>query len=269
MSKIKTFVVTTLITYATCLNAGDNQDQIDLINRRVSNIARTGDERFEQMDNRLQNIERRLSEVENRVCVNIPEIARGHEDIYKRFINGSVIYKNDDGEEISIPIKDWIDLNTLEGTVRLDKYGCTEAEKRLTISFGYHRRNDYTGKIEIWIVPRFVISRSASGEISHLQDAIHTSNWPISKDSIGVFSRWGNWENLQWFDFIHEGINKLSGKNLHKLDEDSTMYCRFSRAISVLGRLGKTGSFMHESDQEWKKYAKKITFHFPELGQLE
>jgi V8-like Glu-specific endopeptidase len=86
----------------------------------------------------------------------IPDIARGHEEIYQRFIRGKLVYKpNKDGRGmVEVPISSLI--NPLEGTFDLSAFGDTS--RYISIHTGYKRgkipAND--GKLEIWACPKFL-----------------------------------------------------------------------------------------------------------------
>ena len=68
----------------------------------------------------------------------IPDIARGYEDIYLRFIKGKLIYKPDQETDIGrIEIPFGVLPNPLEGTFDLSE--CGDAGKYLSVSTGYRK----------------------------------------------------------------------------------------------------------------------------------
>jgi hypothetical protein len=92
----------------------------------------------------------------------VPEIARGHEEFYRLFINGKLIYKKGQPDQVELPFSGL--SNLLAGTFDLSP--CGDAAKHLSISTGYCRADNPANadKVEICIMPRFLIEKSLARE---------------------------------------------------------------------------------------------------------
>jgi V8-like Glu-specific endopeptidase len=86
----------------------------------------------------------------------IPDIARGHEELYRKFLNGKLVYKpNDDGTGmVEVPISSL--ANPLEGTFDLSAFGDTG--RYISIHTGYKKGKiaANSSKLEIWACPKFL-----------------------------------------------------------------------------------------------------------------
>jgi|GEM_PF-5925720 len=130
------------------------------------------------------------------VEVIIPEIARGYEDIYKRFLKSVLIYKpNEKSDEgiVEIPISSL--SNPLDETFDLSR--CGDVEKYLSISTGYKKgkKLENSGKTEIWIVPKFIVEQKLKGWFSWFTSAQYFQD--IMDDwvsPVGIFFTHGGWE---------------------------------------------------------------------------
>ena len=115
----------------------------------------------------------------------VPDIARGYEDVYLRFIRGKLIYKTGGFfiKTIEIPILSL--SNPLEGTFDLSR--CGDVGKYLSISTGYRKSKISTNnyKVEVWIVPKFIMEQSLGTSANHFDDII--SKWT---SPFGMF--WNN-----------------------------------------------------------------------------
>jgi hypothetical protein len=136
----------------------------------------------------------------------IPEIARGHEEIYQRFVNGALIYRpNGDGADtgmITIPLSAL--SNPLEGEFDLSR--CGDAGKYLSINTGYKKSkiSSNANKVEIWITPKFVIDNALNTTAKHFKDI--SSKWTTDA-TVGMFWTWGGSEIVSGnYDYL---INKF------------------------------------------------------------
>jgi hypothetical protein len=146
----------------------------------------------------------------------IPDIARGHENIYLSFLNGKLTYRptpgSDDGK-IELLIRDIMDPNTLEG--RFDLSRCVGVSE-LSINTGYRkeRNPENIDKLEVWITPRFLIERKLSTTASQFSGIM--TSWP-EEAAIGIFYNYGDWEDLFWFEYvINNPIEQLGNDNLYE-----------------------------------------------------
>ncbi len=142
----------------------------------------------------------------------IPEVAKGYEDIYSRFINGKLIYKpdqNSDQGKVELLIRNLKD--PLEGTFNLSR--CGDSEKYLSIATGYRKekKEENASKLEIWITPRFLIEKNLEGNAGHFKSILQ--KW--SKDApIGLFWTWGSEKKLDDYDCLIIDANP-SSNNLY------------------------------------------------------
>ncbi|HAL95042.1 MAG TPA: hypothetical protein DCP55_03595 [Chitinophagaceae bacterium] len=188
-------------------------------------------------------------------CLTIPEIARGHESMYRKFLEGFLIYRPELGSDrgkIELPIRSI--LNPLDGA--FDLSNCGDVGRFLSISTGYKKskvaiNND---KLEVWIAPRFSLQNS-----SRLHRGIDWESW------LGIFFTSGNLENLDCYDY-HTRIEdaQLLSSNLYNFwsqskfnngfeydesyEEDDSM----SRIKSII---------MGELDKHKKKKYQKVSTH--------
>ena len=144
----------------------------------------------------------------------IPEIARGYEEIYRRFVMGKLIYKPDpksDKGRIELPIRAL--ANPLEGTFDLSQ--CDNSGKYLSISTGYRKGKvlSNANKTEIWIAPRFLIEKELQGSASHFKHIM--SSWDVKTAPIGLFYTWGGWDN-QYYDYTTESMDSATDDDLYQ-----------------------------------------------------
>jgi hypothetical protein len=146
--------------------------------------------------------------------VAIPEIAKGYEEIYLRFINGKLIYRplpgNDTGR-IDFPIAEL--ANPLMGIFDLSR--CGNTGQYLSIATGYKKGQIPANakKTEIWLVPRFLIENEMCPTDTHFSSIM--SDWPPTAP-IGIFWTWGSHTAAAHnFDYLtNQSIGELSNNNL-------------------------------------------------------
>lgn len=153
-----------------------------------------------------------------------PEIARGYEAIYDRFMRGSLIYRPTAGSDvgkIELSITDLLVRgdNSLERTFDLSR--CGDAGRYLSISTGYRRavKPENSRKWEIFITPKFLVERNA-GKASHHYSVV-VGGWT---SPISIIQNYGGWSDLSWY--WHHGTlseNDLNAKNLYQICAESTL----------------------------------------------
>jgi hypothetical protein len=92
----------------------------------------------------------------------IPDVARGHEELYERFMRGKLVYRpnrDDDSGMVEIPISSL--ANPLDGT--FDLSACGNTSLHLSIHTGFKSavemwkgKNDNPSAVEMWICPKFL-----------------------------------------------------------------------------------------------------------------
>lgn len=136
----------------------------------------------------------------------IPPIASSYEKAYLQFLRGKLIWlKNDDRIELPIAA-----LNTpWDESFNLSQFG--DIEKRLNISTGYRtgKKPVNENKVEIWIVPRFLVEKDQNEAASHLKPILST--WS-EDNTFGIFWTWGNWDDLSCFEY---DTNPCQGVDLY------------------------------------------------------
>ena len=151
----------------------------------------------------------------------IPKIARGHEDIYERFLKGVLVYRPNEGSDvgkIELPIAAL--ANPLESTFDLSK--CGDTGQYLSISTGYRKVQTpaNANKVEIWFTPRFLVDK----EMPHLAPNHHMRqvirSWDSARAPIGIFWTWGGWnatDHMMYCDYLTtESIEEVGSENLLK-----------------------------------------------------
>ena len=142
----------------------------------------------------------------------IPEVAKGYEDIYSRFLKGKLIYRPDprsDEGKIELLIRNL--KNPLEGTFDISQYG--DSGEYLSIATGYRKEKnkENASKLEIWITPRFLIEKNLEGNAGHFKPIM--PDW--SKDApIGLFWNWGGLNSLKPSDYVLVPSEVFNDENL-------------------------------------------------------
>ncbi len=145
----------------------------------------------------------------------LPDIARGHEEIYRRFMSGRLIYKPDpssDVGKIEIPFASIVNPETLEGTFDLSR--CGDAGKYLSISTGYRKgkKAENSSKVETWIVPKFIVERDIGTSARHMAPIMGSYTSPL-----GLFWTWGGWDDLSWYDYlVGRNFDEVSSEDLYE-----------------------------------------------------
>jgi hypothetical protein len=147
---------------------------------------------------------------EARMVARVPQIARGHEAVYNRFINGRLVYNGPAGERI-YPIADILN-SSLEGEFNLNGLTHTSGSTTynigdyLRIKIGYRKVKENEHKTTVWIVPQFMIDKA--------QHAFKSVAWYAP---IGIFWSWGKYD-LSDFDYLTSmEFDDISSKNLYGL----------------------------------------------------
>lgn len=143
----------------------------------------------------------------------IPEIARGYEDIYRRFLEGKLIYTDPNSKaRKELLIRDL--TNPLEGTFDLSECGDTGAY--LSIATGYRKaqKPENINKLEIWIAPRFLVEGEISTAAKHLQPIM--GSWNAATAPVGLFWSWGGWGNKDYDYLVSESFEELGSANLYE-----------------------------------------------------
>lgn len=149
----------------------------------------------------------------------IPDIARGYEEIYLRFLNGKLIYRPTEGSDagkIELLIRDIMNPNTLEGTFDLSR--CGDTGKYLSINTGYRKGKKAANKdkVEIWFAPRFLIEKELGATAGHFREIMTDAKWPKTA-GIGLFYTCGDRDYLDWYDYLTpNNPDQLGDNNLYE-----------------------------------------------------
>ena len=160
--------------------------------------------------------------------LSIPEIARGYEDIYQRFLRGVLIYKpnkDNDVGRVDLPIASL--LNPLESTFDLSR--CGDAGQYLSVSTGYRREATKSAnptKWEVFITPKFLIEGYKTTTAAHYAP-ICNSSWTAP---FAVIQDYGGWTDINWY-WYHVSLTdeKLNTKNLYEICCESTAAAQILR----------------------------------------
>jgi hypothetical protein len=146
----------------------------------------------------------------------IPEIAKGYEEIYLRFINGKLIYRPLPGKDtgrIELPMAEL--THPLMGTFDLSRCGGNTGQY-LSIATGYKKGQIPANakKTEIWLVPRFLVENEIRTSATHFKRIM--SRWPPTAP-IGIFWTWGSHaataDNCDYL--TNQSIDEISNNNLY------------------------------------------------------
>ena len=154
--------------------------------------------------------------IQRPIKVAVPEVARGYEDIYARFLKGVLVYRPTEGSDvgkIELPIAAL--TNPLESTFDLSQ--CGDSGKYLSISTGYRKgkKAENASKVEVWVAPRFLIEKELQGTASHFQPIM--SSWDGKTAPIGLFYTWGGFNNLVPYRHLtSQDIETVSSEDLYQ-----------------------------------------------------
>lgn len=185
----------------------------------------------------------------------IPEIARGCEEVYRRFVMGKLIYKPDpNSNNGKIKFSFRLLANSLEETFDLSQ--CGDSGQHLSISIGYRKcknaENANKNKVEIWLAPRFLIEKNLGTTASHYQPIM--ADWNAAVAPVGVFWDWGTWDNLGWFDYLtSNSFDQVGDNDLHE---------KWRRATSHAHTTPMSPSRMNGGYTHAQVCLSLFTFHF-------
>ena len=145
---------------------------------------------------------------ESKPMTRLPVIAQGYEAVYRRFINGRLVYKGPAGER-SFLIADIVN-SSLEGEFNLNGLTYTSGSTTYNISdylrikLGCRTVIENEAKTTVWLVPQFV-ARAGGGSFS-------TVSWT---SDVGIFCTWGQY-GLTDLDYLTTmQFDEISSKNLY------------------------------------------------------
>ena len=149
----------------------------------------------------------------------IPEIARGPEEIYKRFLKGKLVYRPNEGSDvgkIELPIAAL--TNPLDSSFDLSK--CGDTGKYLSINTGYRKGKTpaNANKVEIWFTPRFLVDKEMPQLAANHHIRAISKNWDAARAPIGIFWTWGGWDakdEMGYCDYLTtESWDEMGSGNL-------------------------------------------------------
>lgn len=149
-------------------------------------------------------------------------IGEKNKDDFWRFFKGTLIYNpNPDNDVGRINLFISALPNPLEGTFNLSN--CGDTGKHLSINTGYRKgkKQENTGKVEIWFAPRFLVEQEQDTTAGHFK-FIFPTKWPEAS-AVGIFWTFGGWDNLDWYDY-------LTSQNLDQLSDGNNLYEKSARA---------------------------------------
>ena len=163
----------------------------------------------------------RIEIIERPIRLVIPDIARGYEEIYERFLKGVLIYRPQEGSnvgKIEMPIAGL--ANPLEGT--FDLSSCGDTGQYLSIATGYRKVQTpaNANKVEIWFTPRFLVDKEMPQLAQNHHMRAISGNWDAARAPIGIFWTWGGWNSnshMSYADYlVSESTDNLASENLLK-----------------------------------------------------
>ncbi len=165
-------------------------------------------------------------------CPPVPLVARGHEEDYRRFLKGFLVYvpqvfrpqaESDDGE-IILPIADL--KNPLESTFDLSR--CADMGQSLSISTGYRKEKkaENAGKTEIWITPRFLIEKELNTTAKHFQEIY--SKWKENAP-VGIFWTYSDDDLSSYYYLITQNMDELCAPGVVGKGTKNSLYLYTSK----------------------------------------
>jgi hypothetical protein len=226
-------------------------EQLAATNRELAATNDTQAQQLAEALRRAEAAERETKEAAARVpAILIPPIAQGFEAIYKRFLNGGLIYRpnpDNDAGRIDMLIRDL--ANPLEGT--FDLSNCDDTGRYLSISTGYRKQVNPANaeRVEIWIAPKFLIEKEFTARARHFRDI--AGKWAPDA-TVGIFWAWGGDEDLASYDYLtDQRTDSLSQINLHENWRKST--CHIHSSCVVSGRASFGGGWKAASKNFYYK----------------
>lgn len=197
---------------------GTSGNEVDIADGRIfSVICEAVSKSTEFTESVVKGNDGNLYTVHYKPTLIIPLIAKGYEQVYKRFLNGRLIYKpnpNSDDGRIELRISDLV--NPLEGTFDLSK--CGNVGTFFSISTGYRKgkKAENAIKVEIWLTPRFLIEKELNTTAGHFKD-IFPAKW-AEEAPVGIFWNSGGQNELTRMDYItNQDLESLSCSKLGEL----------------------------------------------------
>lgn len=142
------------------------------------------------------------------------------------FLNGKLKYTPDEGEPIFLPIADL--KNPFSGEFDLSK--CGDARIYLSINTGCRKENKNNSKVEIWFTPWFSVEKNLDSTASHLKSIF--ADWNHSVAPIGIFWNWGNWDNLDWYEYLTTcDVDAISSDDILKLYSSARVHLRTAARV--------------------------------------
>jgi hypothetical protein len=148
------------------------------------------------------------------------------EEIYRRFLNGVLLYKPNPGKDdytnaISFPIRRL--LIPLDGIFDLSQ--CGDAGEFLSIATGYRkgRTDKNNDKVEIWLAPRFQIEKKLESSAAHFLPIMN--GWNEDLAPVGMFFTAGDWDRLDWYNhLVDQDLDSISACNFLANWRESASY---------------------------------------------
>ncbi len=148
----------------------------------------------------------------------------GHEEFYQRFLNGELIYRPISDSEDGVVTRKVSDLkNPLDGTFDLSQ--CGRAGNHLLVttdpSVFFARLGEL---IVVGVFLHCFAKKKIDTEAAPLK--LIMDNWNGEAAPVGIFWRWGVWDNLEWYDYLTSAsLVEISSKDLYE---------NWNRSLSVL-----------------------------------
>ena len=142
------------------------------------------------------------------------DVARGHEAVYARFMNGKLIYRPTPGSDVGkreIRFVDVVNPATLEGTFDLSE--CDDAGTYLSINTGYRKGKIAAneGKVEVWIVPHFLVEKDIGTTAKHYATIMGEWTTRAAAAPVGLFWTWCYWADMSYYQYLtNQSFDALS-----------------------------------------------------------
>lgn len=195
-----------------CFIKSNHEDKIATLTKHYDDKIATLTARYNDLAGR---IERPLAAPGS----DLPAIARGNEEVYRRFMNGALVYKpneNNDSDMIRFPFSYWVNPETMRGECDLSR--CGNIGQYLSINAGYRDTNRNIRKVEVWITPRFVLQKGLGESFGHYNNI--KADW---QSDVGILWTYGTWgaANGDCDYLTNQNFDIISSQNLLTLWEEA------------------------------------------------
>lgn len=152
----------------------------------------------------------------------IPPEAVGHEDVYKTFLRGKLVYRPIEGNDEGLIEPTILRLPTpLDGEFGVSGHSYGYAGDYVSIYTGYRKKQipENTNKLEVWLAPRFLVEHDLGNPPRNFGKILEEWDKEIP---FGIFFTHGGYDNLEKYSYnVQEKHTELNYKNLYQIYQEA------------------------------------------------